>query len=894
MDKESAPLLKTKLHIPPQRVHMVARPRLMEKLGEALHRQHRLTLISARAGSGKTTLISEWVHRLERPSAWLSLDAKDNDPRGFISYLVEALRQLDLTISAAALSQLEKPELPAVDVLMTGVINDIAGHSVPFLFVLDDYHVIESDWIHQAIEFLVEHQPPEMHLIITTRVDPPLPLAQLRVRGQLTEIKDRDLLFTAGEVVEFLNDMMQLDLSPQAVATVERRTEGWAAGLQMAAISAQGHKQGGDLEVFIQAFGGTNRFILDYLMEEVLNQQSPAIQDFLMETSVLEQLCSELCDAVRFEGTMSDSQAILIQLERTNLFVIPLDDERQWYRYHHLFADLLQSILRQRRSRRQIDELHRRASRWYQSEGLLAEAMSHILAAQDFERAASMIDENLMQLVDVTFRNKAPLLLEWIEKLPQEIKRSRPWLDVYRANLLALSLQLEEVEPILDESEKRVDPDSPRGSQTLGHIAAVRAYTANLRGDIAHAIKMAELVKTYVPGEENLIARATAAYALEDTYFAVDDMENASQALLELLRIGEKAEQVMIIVPTLCELAAIRKVQGNLHQAEKLYAKAYQCLLERNGLDTRVRSSYEFGMADLLREWNQLEAAYEHAMTGIEVRKRQGGYNVIGDLALMRVLQARGDTEGAMHALQAAEQAVKIYPFQLALMIEFRTARVLHSLAAGELEMASRWAEECCGGSEPEQITLARLRLAQGRASEAQHLLAEQRSLAETAGRTGRLIEILGLQAAALTMQGLTGEAETALWQAISLAQPEEYQRIFLDLGQPIRELLGRSPRHAAVSGEYIRTLLKAFEQEKGTESSPLPSARSSEMIDPLSVRELEVLQLLAEGLSNKEIANRLVVTPGTIKQHLKNICRKLDVHGRMQAVRRGRELKLL
>src|SRR6266498_4842084 len=382
MDKESVPLLKTKLHIPPQRGQMVFRPRLMEKLGEALRRQHRLTLISARAGSGKTTLASEWLHRQERPSTWLSLDAKDNDPRRFISYLVEALRLLDITISPAALSQVEQPELPPADVLMTGVINDIANHSVPFLFVLDDYHVIESDWIHQAIGFLIEHQPLAMHLIITTRVDPPLPLAQLRVRGQLTEIKDRDLLFTETEVVEFLNDMMELDLSPQAVATIERRTEGWVAGLQMAAISAQGHKQGGDLEEFIEAFGGTNRFILDYLMEEVRNQQSPVIQDFLIETSILEQMCGSLCDALRFsEAAMPDNQSILVQLERTNLFVIPLDDERQWYRYHHLFADLLQSILRQRRSAEQIHELHQRAGQWYQDKKLLGDALTHIMAA---------------------------------------------------------------------------------------------------------------------------------------------------------------------------------------------------------------------------------------------------------------------------------------------------------------------------------------------------------------------------------------------------------------------------------------------------------------------------------------------------------------------------------
>ena len=894
MNAESAPLLKTKLYVPPQRANLVFRPRLIAKLEEALHRGHRLTLISARAGSGKTTLASEWLHRQERPVAWLSLDAKDNDPRRFIRYLTEALQQVGITISQAEAGQFEKRELPPADALMTGLINEIASYSTPFLLVLDDYHLIESDWVHQAIGFLVEHQPPEMHLILTTRVDPPLPLPQLRVRDQLTEIKDQDLLFTAEEAVEFLNDMMGLDLSAEAISTIERRTEGWVAGLQMAAISAQGHKLGGDLEAFLEVFGGTNRFILDYLMEEVLNQQSSTLQDFLIETSILEQMCGALCDALRFgDATRSEGQTILVQLERKNLFVIPLDDERRWYRYHHLFADLLQSTLRQRRSIEQICELHRRASRWYQSEGDLAEAMSHILAAGDFELAASIIDENIMGLVDVSFRNKTPLLLDWIEKLPEEIKQGRPWLDVYRANLLALSLEMDDVEPILDDAEKRVDPGSPRGSEVLGHIAAVRAYVANLRGDTTHAITMADLVKTYVPGEENLIARATAAYALEDTYFAVDDMESASLALTDLLNYGEKSKQLMIIVPALGDLAAIQKVQGNLRQAEKLYARAYQRLVEHNGLDTRVRCSYEFGLADLLRERNQLEAALEHVLTGIEVRKRQGGFNVIGDLALMRVLQARGDREGAMQALQAAERAVQIYPFQLALMIEFRTARVLQALAVGNLEMADHWAKECTGGSEPERIALARLGLAQGRALEAQAILDQQRPLAERGHRTGRLIEILALQAVALTMQGRTDEAEITLLRAISLARAEGYQRIFLDLGEPVHELLERLPQRDANLGGYVQALLQAFQGEKGARSIPVPPA-SGELIDPLSPRELEVLGLLAQGLSNKEIASQLVVTPGTIKQHLKNICRKLDVHGRMQAVRRGQELKLL
>ncbi|HLO29389.1 MAG TPA: LuxR C-terminal-related transcriptional regulator, partial [Anaerolineales bacterium] len=758
-----------------------------------------------------------------------------------------------------------------------------------------DYHVIQSDWIHEAIGFLIEHQPPQMHLMITTRTDPQLPLAQLRVRGQLTEVRDRDLLFNAGEAIEFLNDVMGLDLPDQAVATIERQTEGWIAGLQMAAISAQGHKQGGDLEVFIEAFGGTNRFILDYLMEEVLNQQSLALQDFLIETSILDQMCGSLCDALRSsEAAMPDSQSILVQLERTNLFVIPLDDERQWYRYHHLFADLLQSILRQRRPTEQIHELHRRAGQWYQDKKLLGDALTHIMAAQDFEQAASVIEENMIGLIDVYSRSKAPLLLSWIERLPEEIKRRRPWIDVYRANMLALGLQLEEVEPILKDVEKRVAPDSARASDILGHVAAVRAYTANLRGDRAYAIAMADLVKKYLPGEENLVARATAAYALADTYFAGDDMESASQALLELLATGEKVGQLLIIVPALCELASIKRVQGRLQQAEKLYDKAYQWMLENKALDSRVRCSYEFGLADLLRERNQLAAAREHALTGNEYRKRLGGYNVLGDLAMMRVFQAQGDVEGAMKALYDAEQAMQTYTFQLALMIEFKTGRVNQWLATGNVEMANRLAEECRGGSEQEQIMLARLELAQGRAADAQGILVQQRLLAESGERTGRLIEILALQAIALDVQGLSTEAEAMLSQAVALALPRGYVRVFLDLGQPMRELLGRLAAHSADVGGDVDALLNAFQQERGAEITSLLRSTPEGIVDPLSERELEVLQLLAEGLSNKEIASQLIVAPGTIKQHLKSICRKLDVHGRMQAVRRGRELKLL
>lgn len=904
----STPFLKTKLYIPPRKPNRVPRPHLIGRMVEALRLQHYLTLVSAKAGSGKTTLVSEWVNQQKRPATWLSLDESDNDPRRFINYLVAALRQLDAKIGQVALHQLENPQLPQAEAIIVELINDLANISSPALLVLDDYHLIQNEWIHEAVGFLAEHPPPGIHLVILTRADPPLPLARLRGRGQITEIRDHDLRFSEDETCQYLNAVMALDLPADIVAALEWRTEGWIAGLQLAAISMQSRKGEREWAAFIDAFSGTNRFILDYLMEEVLNQQSPHIQDFLLETSLLERMCAGLCDAVHSgKAVPYDSQAILLQLERTNLFVMPLDDERRWYRYHHLFADLLRITLRQRRSTDEIRELHRRAGRWHQSEGSIEEAMIHAMAAQDFERAASMIVENIVSMLS---SRELPVLLAWIEKLPEEIVRNHPWIDVYHANTLALGGRLEQVDSLLERVEKRVEADAPGALELLGHAAAVRAYAANLRGNAARVIEMAALAKKYLPAG-HLTARGMAAYALADTYFASDDMDQASQALLEMLRIGEKTGHLMLIVPALCDLAAIRKVQGRLQQAMELYDQAHQWMLARDGLDSRVRCSYEFGLADLLREWNQLEAAHEHAVAGTEYRKRLGGYWVTGDLPLMRVLQARGDVDGALDALRNAEQIVGTHHFQIAVLTEFKAARVVQWLAVGDVPAAAHWVEECRGRSELEQIALARLRLAQGRAAEAQAMLSRQAELAESGGRLGRLIEILCLESLALEAQARPDEAEDALSRALSLARPEGYLRVFLDLGRRLYEILERMaarcsverPHDSAITRitrDYMYAILAAFRQEMGLEASEVPGVVSSSssladgLVDSLTERELEVLCLLAEGLTNKEIASKLVVAPSTVKQHLKNIYTKLDVHSRTQAVARGRELELL
>jgi LuxR family maltose regulon positive regulatory protein len=895
-------LLATKLHIPPRRPNRVLRPRLMAQVGEALRLRHRLTLVSAKAGSGKTTLVSEWLHQQERPATWLSLDANDNDPQRFFSYLIAALQELGIKIGQAVLTQFETPQLPQAATLVAELINDVATSSRSFLLVLDDYHLVQNEWIHQAIGFLAEHQPPKMHLVLITRVDPPLPLARLRGRGQVTEIRDHDLRFTSEEATQFLDQVMELDLPAEVVSTLERRTEGWIAGLQMAAISMQG-KQAGDLTAFVEAFGGTNRYILDYLMEEVLNQQTPAVQGFLIETSILERMCGALCDAVRFGRAVTrDSQAILARLERSNLFVMPLDDERRWYRYHHLFADLLQSTLGQGRSAEQIRELHRRASRWHQGRGSLEEAMNHALAAQDFERAASMIDENIVSMLS---RSEAPVLLGWIDKLPERIARGRPWVDIYRAYTLALSGRPDEAEPLLRDVENRIDPDTPRAAEYIGHIAAIRSYTANLWGDRDRVIEMAGLAEKCLP-EEHLIARGMANYALAVTYWAGDDMDNTIKASLKMLEIGKKLDRLLMVATALCDLASAKKVQGQLRQSQEYYDRARRWLVERNGLDSRVRCVYEVGWADSLLQWNQLDAAYEHAVAGIEYCQRFGAPSEMtwGYVTLMRVLQAWGDSEGALDVLYHAEQVLQVHRVRQALRVELETKRVALWLAVGDIDTASRWAARCNGGSEREQIALARLSLAEGRTSEAQHLLERQLVLAEAGGRNGRLIEILALQALALEAQDRTEEAGAALLQAISLGRPEGYVRVFLDLGWPLRELLKRLVARdgavaARIAGGYVRDLLDAFEKEREAHRSrvaedvALPPSLAEPAIDQLTERELDVLGLLAEGLSNKEIAERLIVAPSTVKQHLKNIYGKLDVHSRTQAVARGRELEL-
>jgi LuxR family maltose regulon positive regulatory protein len=906
-------LLTTKLYIPPVRPNQVSRPRLIRRLDEGVRLGHRLTLVSAPAGFGKTTLLSEWAAATEGPVAWVSLDKDDNEPGRFLAYLVAALQTIphldEAGVGGALLAEIQSANLEgtasalALEPLLTDLINEIVAAGFErFMLVLDDFHLIENESAHGAVTFLLDNLPPSprgIHLVLAGRADPPWPLARLRGRGEITEVRANDLRFTAEETAAFLDSIGAVGLSPEDVAVLRDRTEGWIVGVQMAALalrgrlSAEGRQQGREIARFIDSFRGTHRFVLDYLMEEVLSQQTPAIREFLLQTSILERMTGSLCDAVA-QGGDQGGEAVLRQLEQANLFLMPLDDERLWYRYHRLFADLLQSSLRGSRSSEEIQELHRRASRWHQEQGSLEEAVKHALAAQDFERAVSVLEQNILAML---YRSGAPTFLGWIDQLPESLLQRHPYMDIYRAWTFAHTGQLDRAEMLLQDIEERVQPGEPEGSDLLGSIAATRAYLANLYGELDRALELAHQANDQL-FEHNLRVRASVAYTLADTHFARDDIDGASRAWSEMMRLGQEADRPLLTLPAMCNLAEVKKVQGRLREANDLYHTIHQLMLEQDAADSRVRLSFEIGLSDLLYEWNDLEAARERVMVGIEYCQRFSVYitnMVLGHLVLMRLLRAQGDTEGALDALGKAEEVVRSSRIQQGATIRFKTGQVRQWLAMGDLGAADRWADEGSGHSELEQMARARVRMAQGRVDEALGLLEQQARAAEAGGRGGRLIEIWVLQALALAALGRHDQGLAALDQALALARPEGYARVFLDEGAPMGNLLRQSVARGiaatqGVVGDYVRGLLEALEQE----GPPLPSPAAGPVADPLTERELEVLRLLAAGLSNREVAHTLVIALSTVKQHLKNLYSKLGVHSRTQAVARGRELDIL
>jgi len=871
------PLLATKLSVPPARPDLVPRPRLRKRLNEGSSR--RLTLICAPAGFGKTTLTIDWLASVEQPVAWLALDESDNDPARFITYLVAALQTVDAEIGQRAQAMLRAPQPPQPEALLTGLINDIAATPTPLVLVLDDYHLIHTLPIHQQLAFLLAHHPPSMHLVIVSREDPPLPLSRLRAQGHMTEVRQESLRFTEEETADFLGRIAGLELSSADLDALYRRTEGWVAGLQLAALSL---RRRDDVRQFVDSFTGSDRYVLDYLIEEVFEQQSAEVQDFLMRTSILDRFTASLCDVV---AEREDSRDLLLALERANLFVIPLDRSRQWYRYHRLFADLLRHRL-DMDSSLGAARLHQLASRWYVGHGFAEKAVDHALLASDWEQAAALIldvDETMLK------RGEVMTLLGWLQALPDEVFRRYPGLSMSHSWALILTGQLDAAESLLAEAERvaQLEGSGDSPGAALADILSAQAFIARTRGDDQRTITLSQRALSVLP-PDNLEGRSVVAVNLGIAHWSSGHLEDADEALREAEQAARQSGNQYARLTALGFLGAVRAAQGKLHEASEWLRQAI-----RAGAGLPPTALAHDTLGAVLYEWNDLEAAVEQLERGVEAGERSGNVDtqIGGYRILARIRQAQGDAPGALDALQKAHRLAREKDVSPLMRARNAACHVQIALAQDDLSMARRWAHrvtEDCDGSRLYPLlglTPARLLLAEGEKVAAAEELKVWYETAARAGWRSGVIEVRGLQALAAPA---LDEALTFLEEALAIAEPEGFVRVFVDKGRPMAQLL----REAAVRGPspaYARRLLESFPI---TSTPSHPPAQP--LIEPLSDRELDVLRLLVEHMTNQEIAGALFISINTVKSHLTHIYGKLGVHDRREAVDRAEELGLL
>jgi LuxR family maltose regulon positive regulatory protein len=864
--------------------------------------------------------------------AWLSLDKDDNQVERFLNYLVAALQEAGHTIGNEAAQLVAAAHQPLPEAVLTSLINDLDTTGREIALVLDDYQFISSQAVHAVVAFLLEHCPLALHLVIASRSDPPLPLARLQGRGQTVELRAADLRFTEDEAAQFLNDVMGLRLDAGSIAVLAERTEGWIAGLQMAALGMRDRE---DLLGFIAGFSGTNRYILDYLLEEVLASQPPEIQRFLLYTSILERLSAGLCEAVLASGEIgklvdrssipnlpvyqSTSEAILKYLERANLFLMPLDDERQWYRYHHLFADLLRTQLQKSLGVEGVARLHLRAASWHEQNGSILEAIQHASMASDDEMVERLIKQNYLEMMN---RGEMSWVRFWMGKLSKELVYRRPWLCLYEAMNRSWFGQLEEANLLLSEAEKRIraetsaEVSAPGAQAMLDYHAYVKSRVTAMQGDTRRAIEFCLKARENTPAD-NLGLQIDFSITLGYEYFLYGDFVNATKTLHETIQLGNIVRAVNNPVAAYCVLARLQVYQGRLHDAYDLLKKAAQLIHETGGQFPGVFGLVEVGIAALLCEWNDLEAALIRLKGGLDYLPSWGK---VDDLCLahttwFRIQLARGDWTEAASAIEKAAQLIQTRGVFSEAGSAVEAAQVKLWLVQGDWLAVDQWAatlEKRFGSPDPfryedelTHITQARIFMAQNKPDEAIRLLTCLEESARSGGRQGRLIEIIILKALALQTVGDSTQADIALKKSLALAKPEGYVRVFLDEGRPMQMLLAQWLAHAS-SGplrDYAIHLLSQFdaEQHVGTAAqakvSPAgdPSAISGQaLIEPLSQRELEVLHLIALGRTNQEIAQQLIIAPGTVKAHTASIYRKLDVANRTEAVARARQLGIL
>jgi LuxR family maltose regulon positive regulatory protein len=887
-------LLKTKFSFPPRQARWVRRSRLLELLDAGLFGDggfaRKLTLVSAPAGYGKTTLVTDWLTDSGVAFAWLSLDENDNDPVIFLSYLLAAFRTVQPGFGEQLESILNSPQPPPPLVLQTALVNEIASCSQTVILVLDDYHLIHSTQIHQHLAFLLDHQPAGFHLVLATRVDPLLPLARLRARGQMLEIRQADLRFTPEESAEFFDRATHLDLTADQVDVLDRRTEGWIAGLQLAALSLQGRQ---DASQFVRDFAGSNRFILDYLIDEVFLWQSPEVKDFLLKTSILDQLCASLCDEV-LQDDRVNSQDVLQALEGANLFVIALDQNRDWYRYHHLFSDLLRYRLREVQDPPEA-VLHQRASQWYESRGLFPESIQHALAAADWGRAVGL----LVQVNERMFKHgEVVALLNWLAKLPDPLVRSHPQLCLMMSWAFLLTGQFDQADTFLISAVQLVPPDSP----FAGDIAAAQAYSARSRGEMGKAIELSEKALALLP-ETNYSARSSITMNLGIAYWHMGRMDDAQLVLDQTLDAAQKSGNIYSLLTAQVFLARVAAVRGELHRA----AAAFQEIIRQGGR-IPILALAHFDLCTIYYEWNDLPQAYAHLDQGLALSLDTQNIEFVSSGYLLRAYLkfAQGDFPAMLESVDQSYALVKENPLSTRSRTFAMYARA--SLAMSDLERAAYWVDQLTVDVDTHPfcrflcLTRPRLLIAQGKREAAAVLLEPAVQQARQAGLT------IGLLVALLLQAQSAASSEAALQivaEVVKVAQPEGYLRIFLDEGQPVRVLLsglktaGKQARFGFTPAQsaYLDILLDAFPAIPPASQPPVAAAlrnRQAGLVEPLSERELQVLDLLAAGLSNRQIAAKLIVSLGTAKTHIHNIYGKLDVQNRAQAIARARELELI
>ncbi|WP_448616436.1 LuxR C-terminal-related transcriptional regulator [Modestobacter sp. URMC 112] len=901
----TGPLLATKLYVPRRRRGLIRRPELNERLSRGA--ESALTLVSAPAGFGKTTLIADWLDAAPaggRSVAWLSLDQRDNDPVLFWTYLAAALEKAAPGAGSGALSLLQSPQ-PSTDEVLATLLNDLSAVPGDVVLVLDDYHVIEAREVQDSLALLLEHQPPQLHLVVAGRADPAFPLSRLRARGELLELRAADLRFTSDEAAEYLNRSMGLTLTASDAAALAERTEGWIAALQLAALSLQGRD---DVAGFVAAFAGDDRYIVDYLAEEVLQRQPDHVRDFLLRTSVLSRLTGSLCDAVTGQD---GGRAVLEALDRGNLFLVPLDDQRRWYRYHHLFADVLRARVLDEQPGR-VPELHRRASDWYEDHGERPEAIDHALAAGDLPRAADLVE---LAIPALRQGRQEATLRRWLEALPDELVQVRPVLSVGYVGALMVFGELEGVEARLRDAERllatgtgdwtvpgaaaaeMVVVDEAEFRRLPSAIAVFRAGQARILGDVAgtmsHARRALDLV-----GEDDPFSRGAAAALLGLAYWTTGDLASAHRWYADGMASLERAGYLSDVVGGAVTLADIEIAQGRLRQAMSTYEQGLQRAEQATPV-LRGAADMHVGLSDLFRERNDLDAAVQHLQRSRELGEHNGlpKNRYRWRVGMARVRQAGGDLGAAVDLLDEAERLYTSDFSPDARPVAALRARVW--IAQGEWARALAWAherglsvdDELSYLREFEHVTLARALLARPTATspgDEVHSFAQRLLRAAHEGeRAGTVIELMVLQALARQAHGDLPAALASLRQAVTLAEPEGYIRVFLDEGPPLAPLLRALAKEGTAPG-YVRRLLAALQSTAG--SPPVDQG----VIDPLSERELEVLRLLGSDLNGPAIARELVVSLSTVRTHTNHIYAKLGVNSRRAAVRRAGELALL